>query len=310
MSRTSLHRPRRNRAVCHRPAAGTRLLPNPFPPGDGRSIDSTRHTHLLGHSRGYAPFLGRPAPAIREGLYPGTAGFPEAVAPRVYSPVASLGTPSSHGDGKEVTPDPLRTVERFPHTDRPEVPFRPVPSRVWRRLAPQPTRPRHGPSIAFPSPGEPVPQRRIIPAPEPVEDVQDAPRRAPRRESISKGGATHPQLAESPPRRIEGSSGGRPAPIPHSTLIHRDLPHSLSFRGAAQNVRLCWEESRTSPLALLPHLPPTKGIACQPTTPITPNRAAKENAPFSKQSKFVPETEIQSKTSLLTGRKPHLPPPR
>ena len=246
MSRTSLHRPRRNRAVCHRPAAGTRLLPNPFPPGDGRSIDSTRHTHLLGHSRGYAPFLGRPAPAIREGLYPGTAGFPEAVAPRVYSPVASLGTPSSHGDGKELTPDPLRTVERFPHTDRPEVPFRPVPSRVWRRLAPQPTRPRHGPSITFPSPGEPVRQRRIIPR-----------RRCPRRMS---------------------AFGGR--------------------------------KSRTCPLALLPHLPPTKGPACQPTPPITPNRAAKENAPFSKQSKFVPETEIQSKTSLLTGRKPHLPPPR
>ena len=243
MSRTSLHRPRRNRAVCHRPAAGTRLLPNPFPPGDGRSIDSTRHTHLLGHSRGYAPFLGRPAPAIREGLYPGTVGFPEALAPRVYSPVASLGTPSSHGDGKEVTPDPLRTVERFPHTDRPEVPFRPVPSRVWRRLAPQPTRPRHGPSIA------------------------------------------------SPPQESLSTKGG-------------------SFRGSAQNVRLWWEESRTCSLALLPHLPPTKGIACQPTTPIAPNRAAKENAPFSKQSKFVPETEIQSKTSLLTGRKPHLPPPR
>ncbi len=31
MSRTSLHRPRRNRAVCHRPATGTRLLPCPFP---------------------------------------------------------------------------------------------------------------------------------------------------------------------------------------------------------------------------------------------------------------------------------------
>ena len=182
MSRTSLHRPRRNRAVCHRPATGTRLLPNPFPPGDGRSIDSTRHTHLLGHSRGYAPFLGRPAPAIREGLYPGTAGFPEAVAPRVYSPVASLGTPSSHGDGKELTPDPLRTVECFPHTDRPEVPFRPVPSRVWRRLAPQPTRPRHGPSIAFPSPGEPVRQRRIIPrrraeCPPLVEGISDLPTR-------------------------------------------------------------------------------------------------------------------------------------
>ena len=32
MSRTSLHRPRCYRAVCHRPATGTRLLPSPFPP--------------------------------------------------------------------------------------------------------------------------------------------------------------------------------------------------------------------------------------------------------------------------------------
>ena len=32
MSRTSLHRPRRNRAVWDRPAADTRLLPYPFPP--------------------------------------------------------------------------------------------------------------------------------------------------------------------------------------------------------------------------------------------------------------------------------------
>ena len=196
MSRTSLHRPRRNRAVLHRPAPGTRLLPIPFPPtvspsiplpGDGRSIDSTRHTYLLGRSRGYAPFLRRPAPATCQGLCPDFVGSPEAIAPRVYSPVAPLGTPSSHGDGKEDTPDLLRTVEsvwdsfpfldspvvplgephpssngsesalpslrmvkRFPHTDRPEVPSRLVPSRVWRGLAPQPTRLGHGPSIAFP----------------------------------------------------------------------------------------------------------------------------------------------------------------
>ena len=32
MSRTSLIRPRRPRAVCHRPATDTRLLPSPFPP--------------------------------------------------------------------------------------------------------------------------------------------------------------------------------------------------------------------------------------------------------------------------------------
>ena len=32
MSRTGLHRPRHSRAVCHRPATDTRLLPSPFPP--------------------------------------------------------------------------------------------------------------------------------------------------------------------------------------------------------------------------------------------------------------------------------------
>ena len=195
MSRNSLHRPRRPRAVWDRPAHGTRLLPNPFPPpGDGRSIDSTRHTSSQGPSRGYAPF---------QGLCPDFVGSPEAIAPRVYSPVASLGTPLSHGDGKEVAPDPLRTVEsvwgsypfldspvfplgepptprdgrgsalpslrlveRFPHTDRHEVPFRPVPPRVWRRLVPQPVRPRHGPSIACPSlPTDPS-SFTVTPAPE------------------------------------------------------------------------------------------------------------------------------------------------
>ena len=201
MSRNSLHRPRRPRAVWDRPAHDTRLLSNPFPPpGDGRSIDSTRHTSSRGHSRGYAPF---------QGLCPDFVGSPEAIAPRVYSPVASLGTPLSHGDGKEVTPDTLRTVEsvwgsspfldspvfplgesplsrdgrgsalpslrlveRFPHTDRHEVPSRPVPSRVWRKLAPRPVRPGHGPSIAYPflptDPSSftvtPAPESRSIPA--------------------------------------------------------------------------------------------------------------------------------------------------
>ena len=197
MSRTSLISNRRRRAACLRPATDTRLLPMPFPdtvsashptPGDGRSIDSTRHTSSRGHSRGYAPFQGHTAPAKRQGLWPDTVGSPEAIAPRVYSPVASLGTPLSHGGGKEVTPDPLRTVEsvwgsyplldspvfplgespsprdgrgsalpylrlveRFPHTDRHELSSPPVPSRVWRRLALRPVRPGQGPSIACPS---------------------------------------------------------------------------------------------------------------------------------------------------------------
>ncbi len=198
MSRTSLISTRRRRVVCHRPAPDTRLLPTPFPDtvspshppsGDGRPIDSTRHASSRGDSRGYTPFQGYTAPATRQGLWPDFVGSPEAIAPRVYSPVASLGTPLSHGDGKEVTPDPLRSVEsvwgsnplldspvfplgespsprdgrgsalpslrlveRFPHTDRHEVPSRPVPSRVWRRLAPPARAPWSRPFHRLPLP--------------------------------------------------------------------------------------------------------------------------------------------------------------
>ena len=68
MSRTSLHRPRRNRAVWDRPAPGTRLLPSPLPltvspgiplPGDGRSTDYMRHTLSKGLCRIGAPLTGR-----------------------------------------------------------------------------------------------------------------------------------------------------------------------------------------------------------------------------------------------------------
>ena len=245
MSRIALTRPRRNRAVWDRPAHDTRLLPTLFPDtvspsyptsGDGRSIDSTRHTYLLGYSRVYAPFMGRPAPAMCKGLCPDFVGSPEAIAPRVYSPVASLGTPLSHGDGKEDAPDPLRTVEsvwglppfldspvfplgespsprdgsgsalpslrlveRFPHTDRPQraTPSRPVPSRVWRRLAPHPTRLGHGPSIAYPS---------LLPFQCPARSKMRL-----RRESIPVGGAAHYEALEACPEpRRRGPSGGRP----------------------------------------------------------------------------------------------------
>ena len=76
MSRTGLHRPRRNRAVWDRPANGTRLLqssssytvsPGIPLPGDGRSIDSTRHTLFYGHSRDCAHTLRRTTPAHSTG---------------------------------------------------------------------------------------------------------------------------------------------------------------------------------------------------------------------------------------------------
>ena len=72
MSRYSLHRPRRNRAVWDRSATGTRLLPKSSPttvspgyplPGDGRSIDYTRHTLFHGHSRVRALSERRSTPA-------------------------------------------------------------------------------------------------------------------------------------------------------------------------------------------------------------------------------------------------------
>ena len=68
MSRYSLHRPRRYRAVWDRPAHGTRLLPSPhssivslgYPlPGDGRSIDFLRHTLSKGLCRYTVPSSGR-----------------------------------------------------------------------------------------------------------------------------------------------------------------------------------------------------------------------------------------------------------
>ena len=68
MSRTSLHRPHRPRAVWDRPAPGTCLLPtsssftvspsNPLP-GDGRSINYSRHVPAKGPCRFDAPSSGR-----------------------------------------------------------------------------------------------------------------------------------------------------------------------------------------------------------------------------------------------------------
>ena len=138
MSRNSLHRPRRNRAVWDCSATGTRLLPNPSPttvspgyplPGDGRSIDSSRHTLLYGHSRVSALSERRSAPATatgaREGLWPDNVGFPEAIAPRVYSTVARPGEHISPGDGSEDALPLLRMAERkwdlFPLPDSPVV---------------------------------------------------------------------------------------------------------------------------------------------------------------------------------------------
>ena len=118
-----------------RPGVHARFLPTAFPPtvspghplsGDGRSIDYTRHTSMQGHSRICAVFTAHSSPATGQGLRPDHVGPPEAITPRLYSPVASLGIPLSHGDGTEDTPDPHRTVESVwgshPTLDSPVVP--------------------------------------------------------------------------------------------------------------------------------------------------------------------------------------------
>ena len=126
MSRISLHRPRRNRAVWDRPANGTRLLQSSssytvsprYPlPGDGRSIDSTRHTLFYGHSRDCAHTLRRTTPAHSTGeadrpYYTGL--LPGAIAPPAHSPVAYLGVLPLPSDGSEdALPPPLRLAERM-----------------------------------------------------------------------------------------------------------------------------------------------------------------------------------------------------
>ena len=190
MRRNSLISSRRTRALRDRPATDTRLLPTPFPTRRWK----VHRLHAAHPSLGSLLRLrhegGVLTPGHRPGGRPDTLGSPEANAPRLDSPVASLGTPLSHGDGKEYTPDPirrvesvwgsypfrdspvfplgdfplprdgresalpsLRMVERFPHTDRPqeETPSNPADMRVWRSLASRPLRLGHGPSIAYPT---------------------------------------------------------------------------------------------------------------------------------------------------------------
>ena len=82
-------------------------------------------------------------------------------------PSSNLGDSLLPRDGRESALPSLRMVERFPHTDRHELPSSPVDLRVWRSLAPRPLRPGHGPSIAYtPLPVTPAPDRESIPGAE------------------------------------------------------------------------------------------------------------------------------------------------
>ena len=167
MSRTSLHRPRRPRAVWDSPAPDTRLLPCPFPPtiplhfphykrcpkahrlrlssdqslslpvyvtGYGRSPDKTRHALSKGpcQVRAYAALTRRTTLALSGDAHEhGVKLLPRAIVPR-DSPVVAFGEAMPHSDGRESTSPFLRMVghfwwSRLPHTE--------IPSRLFHVLS-------------------------------------------------------------------------------------------------------------------------------------------------------------------------------
>ena len=155
MSRTSLHRPRRPRAVWDRPATGTRLLPYPFPPNVplhfphykrcpkahrlrlrsdqslspqvhvtryGRSPDKTRHALSRGSCQVRAALTRRTTLALSGDAHEhGVKLLARAIVPR-DSTVVALGEAMPHSGGTESTPPFLRMAghfwwSRLPHTE-------------------------------------------------------------------------------------------------------------------------------------------------------------------------------------------------
>ena len=165
MSRTSLHRPRRNRAVWHRTASGTRLFTCPFPPNIPLHISHYKRcprAHRLRlrsdqslsptvHVTGYGRFPDKNGIALSKGpcqvrapltrritLAPsgdahehGVKLLARAIVPR-DSTVVALGEAMPHSGGRESTPPYLRMAghfwwSRLPHTE--------IPSRLLHVLS-------------------------------------------------------------------------------------------------------------------------------------------------------------------------------
>ena len=141
MSRTSLHRPRRPRAVCCRPATDTRLLPSPphlnthykrcpkalrlrlrsdqspSRPLHGRSPDKSRHALSKGHRQVRAPLIRRIRFASSgDALEHSVLSPPRAIAP----PWAIAPCSDSHGldlAGESEQSDERRLKTNAPFTD-------------------------------------------------------------------------------------------------------------------------------------------------------------------------------------------------
>ena len=155
MSRASLHRPRRPRAVWNRPATGTRLFTCPFPPniplhiphykrcpkahrfrlssdlslfptvhvtGYGRFPDKKRHALSKGPCQVRAALTRRTTLALSGDAHEhGVKLLARAIVPR-DSTVVALGEAMPHSDGRESTPPYLRMAghfwwSRLPHTE-------------------------------------------------------------------------------------------------------------------------------------------------------------------------------------------------
>ena len=141
MSRTSLHRPRRHRAVWDRRVTDTRLLPKSSPltlspgiplSGDGRFKEYMRHTLSKGLCRIGAPLTGRSGFAHGEFKEPAFAGLRLRVVVPLQDPTAVTirVIPSADRGIGSVLPS-LSSVERCCRTDRPHTE---TPSNLARLL--------------------------------------------------------------------------------------------------------------------------------------------------------------------------------
>ena len=283
MSRTSLHRPRRNRAASDRPAIDTRLLPNPFPlghrmfplilrfskgraethawpktvslvppPGDGRSIDSTRQALLQSsHCRDNAPLTGRVYLAgidlAGESELPAFGGT-RAFEPSHDSTVVTIGELPFNDDGLGSMFLFLKVVQRHWWTGMPHTEIFPtfvhILKIVWgcRRVVVDATgvgagvaaflRKSPRPSIAYP-----LPSPTVIPSSLHRHSRLFIPSFLPGQESIPPpsfptpignpsrgGGAAHPERS-----RRERSNRARPIPCPSTTPSNNR--HSEDPRG-------------------------------------------------------------------------------
>ena len=306
MSRTSLHRPRRNRAASDRPAIDTRLLPNPFPlghrmfplilrfskgraethawpktvslvppPGDGRSIDSTRQALLQSsHCRDNAPLTGRVYLAgidlAGESELP-AFGRTRAFEPSHDSTVVTIGELPFNDDGLGSMFLFLKVVQRHWWTGMPHTEIFPtfvhILKIVWgcRRVVVDATgvgagvaaflRKSPRPSIAYP-----LPSPTVIPSSLHRHSRLFIPSFLPGQESIPP--PSFPTPIGNPSRGAgpltlsavegKGQTGRVPSLVPRQRLRTTVIPRTREESGAGHSVLECASGSTVRPSFLAP----------------------------------------------------------